>query len=104
MLQFLDRCLELLLVVGVPVPQQAQPQRERGDPQRRTVVQPALQVAAGRPLPLRGLPQARAVVREGGLDLGGDRGAEHDRRGVEGHGASLAPAPGRTQRVAPRWR
>ena len=80
-------------LVGVQVGEQAQAQGEGGDPQRRTVVQTTLQVAASGPLALGHSPEARDVVT--------GRGVEHGRRGVEGHAASLAVAYGRSQGVAP---
>ena len=92
-LQALDGDPEILRLVGVQVGEQAQAQGEGGDPQRRTVVQTALQVAASGPLPLGHSAEARDVVT--------GRGVEHGRRGVEGHAASLAMASDRSQGVAP---
>ena len=92
-LESLDGGPEILRLVGVQVGEQAQAQGEGGDPQRRTVVQTALQVAASGPLALGHSPEARDVVT--------GRGVEHGRRGVEGHAASLAVASDRSQGVAP---
>ena len=85
---------------GVQVPEQAQPQGERRDPQRRAVVQLALQVPAGRPAARRAVRRRRATSSPGRAaargrgscrESGGSQPTGH--RGSPPGGGRVIPTP-----------